>query len=420
MSLYEQAKQLREERKGLSEVLLAIPREAENGKLSAEQREKFDKIDKDIQELDESIERVESALEQERKMAAVEPLKAANRETASVSEPPKYEDSLRRWATDEATAEDRSVLGVKTNSKGSYIDIKLPDFRAQSVGTDSEGGYLRPEGFWPELRRAMLMFGGILENARVVRTATGAVLPIPTVDDTSNTGEDVSENAEVAEQDVTFSEKQLDAYKLGSGLIRVSHEFLNDSAFPVDGLIGSLLGERLGRRLNTRATTGTGSSQANGYVTASTAGTTTASATAVTYSEILGLIHAVDPAYRASPNFRVAFNDSSLLALKQLGVGSSDARPLWQPGMAVGEPNTIDGKRYFINQDMADIGSSAKAFVAGDFSQFWVRLVEDVRLLRLNERFGEFDQVGFVAFLRMDSELATGSTKALYHLPQKA
>ena len=48
------------------------------------------------------------------------------------------------------------------------------------------------------------------------------------------------------------------------------------------------------------------------------AGITAASATAITSDELIDLIHAVDPAYRNSPNTAMMMNDSTLKAVRKL------------------------------------------------------------------------------------------------------
>ena len=57
-----------------------------------------------------------------------------------------------------------------------------------SVGTDADGGYTVPEGFQAELEASMLAFNGPRRVCRVLRTATGNALPLPTSDDTGNSG----------------------------------------------------------------------------------------------------------------------------------------------------------------------------------------------------------------------------------------
>jgi len=183
--------------------------------------------------------------------------------------------------------------------------------------------------------------------------------------------------------------------------------------FNIESLMDELFGERLGRLANSLLTTGTGSSQPNGIVTASSAGRTAAGTAALTADELIDLFHSVDPAYRGSPRCRWMFNDSTLASIRKLKDGQGNY--LWQMGdVRNGEPAQLLGKPFSVNQAMADMGSSAKPVVFGDMSRYIVRKVLGFQILTLRERYAEFFQVGMVGFKRFDGELL--NTAAVKHL----
>lgn len=276
--------------------------------------------------------------------------------------------------------------------------------RALSVGTDSAGGYTAPEGFSNELDRQMLAFGGPRQVCQIMTTTTGNDLPWPTVNDTSNTGELLAENGSIGSStDPTFGVVTFNAYKYSSKPILVSAELLEDSAFNLGQVLASLLGERLGRITATHFTTGTGSSQPNGLATAASAGVTAASATAITADELIDMVHAVDPAYRTGDSVGWMFEDATLKAIRKLKDG--DSQYLWQPGMRGGEPDLLFGYPYTINQDVASIATGNITVLFGDFSKYVIRDVAQMRLHRLEERYRDNDQTGFVAFSRHDGDL---------------
>jgi HK97 family phage major capsid protein len=81
--------------------------------------------------------------------------------------------------------------------------------------------------------------------------------------------------------------------------------------------------------------------------------------------------------------------------------------------MALGERPTILGYPYVINQDMAVMAANAKSILFGDFSYYLIREVQDLRVLRLDERYADYLQAGFLAFVRTDGLLANaGGTNA--------
>lgn len=451
MSLRAQAKELRAERVTLANEAQQIldKASAEDRELTQEETEKFDRIHTDIEAKRVKIERLEKQLGIQDELAASRGQRTVVDEDGdldpdhdpagrSTEKPMDYNAVIKRWGLEGAaglTEEERKALDHGSERRGSMITIKptqpqvralhgssarfrraQPEFRALGVATEPE---VVPEGFWPELQRAMLQFGGMIGVSRVLTTQTGNDLPVTTTNGTAIKGEIVGENVEVGEQDETFDQITLKAFKYTSKIIRVSAEFLEDAFFDVEGYIASIVGERIGRIRNQHYTTGAGTTQPKGAITAATLGKTTASATAIAFGELIDLEHSVDAAYRNGPQVRFMFHDLILAALKKLGVGTGDARPLWQPGVAVGAPDTIDGYRYTINNDMdSTVAADKKTILFGDFSKYWIREVGSIRLLRLAERFAEFDQIGFIAFMRSDANLIDAGTGPVKFLQQ--
>lgn len=313
-----------------------------------------------------------------------------------------------RYGLQELTAEEKNLL------RKNYDSDK--ETRAQTV-TTSGGGYAIPEGFAGRVETVLKYYGPMLDEnvVTIMRTASGNDLPYPTLDDTSNTGRLLAINTAVTTTDLTFGVVTLKSYKFSSDQILVPWELLQDEQVDLTGVIGDQLGQRLGRVTNTYLTTGTGSAQPNGVVNATSAGKTASSATAITRSEIIDLIHSVDRAYRVGNKVGFMMHDSILAAIKKLTIGSGDDRPLWQPSIVAGEPDRLEGFPYWINNDMdSTLAASKKVLLFGDFSKYLVRVAGPTRFRRLEERYAESDQVGFFGLLRLDGNLiASGSIKHL-------
>jgi HK97 family phage major capsid protein len=78
-------------------------------------------------------------------------------------------------------------------------------------------------------------------------------------------------------------------------------------------------------------------------------------------------------------------------------------QPLWQPSMQAGVPDTILGYPITVNNDMPAMAANAYSILFGDFQRYYiVRQVRDIQMLRLEERYADFLQVGFLAFARYD------------------
>lgn len=285
--------------------------------------------------------------------------------------------------------------------------------RAMGTTSAAAGGALIPQEFYAKLFEAMKAIGGVRQSrATVMQTGSGAPMPIPLVDDTANVGALLAENTQITAQDYTFAQKTLNSYVYTSKLVLVSFQMLQDAFFDIEGWLARSLGTRVARAVNAHFTTGTGTAQPEGVVTGAQSGVVAASGNTVTitYDNLVNMIHAVDPAYR--DNAEWMFNDATLKIIRQLK--DSQNRPLWQQDMALGVRPTILGYPYVINQDMAVMAANAKSILFGDFSYYLIREVQDLRVLRLDERYADFLQVGFFAFARTDGITANpgGATQA--------
>lgn len=283
----------------------------------------------------------------------------------------------------------------------------------QVVATPTLGGYLVPPGYRAVMTEALKAYGGMLNLANVITTSTGNPLQWPTNDDTGNVGAILEEANVVPQQNVVFGTKTLGAYMYTSKLVLVSYQLLQDSAFDLDNWLPGKLGERIGRALAAHFISGTGSAQPEGILTAAVTGATGATATTITYDNIIDLEHSIDPAYRAGGNIRFVFNDATLALLRKLK--DTTGRPLWLPVPVPGMPSTLNGIGYTIDQAMPNVATGQKSVLFGDFKAgFLIRQVLDVQMARLAERYADFLQVGFFAFARYDSEPdAPGAVRCL-------
>lgn len=375
----------------------------EGRELNQEEQSSFDKMEAEYGRLTNQIENTRKLREKKDALEDRAQIQSPGKSVDEVVDADKQKtDAFRKYIAfgpEEMTSEERKIVA---------------EMRAQST-TDSAGGYTIPEGFSNEIESGLLAYGGMLEVARRFPTATGNDLPWPTEDNTSQKGEILAENDQVNEQDLTFSSVTLNAYMYSSKLIRVSLQLLQDSAFNMESFIAGKMSERIGRILNEHYTTGTGNGQPRGVVTASSEGKETSSPTAFTFQEVIDLKHSVDPAYRG--NGRYMFSDNTLAAIKKLSVGSSDARPLWQPSYVVGEPDRVDGSPYTINQDVADSGTASNKFMLyGDFSKYINRDVLGFQLMVLRERYADYHQVGIIGFSRFDGDLIDAGAGAVKHM----
>ena len=406
-------KKLREQQSQLHNEARAYTDKIGDETSEAESRELGEKFDSHMEKWDE----IDSQI---KRLVRLDEIESRSDEPSDIDRRPGSQDERReerqdvdpdadKWNADYAF---RNYLAYGVESVPAEYRHLLKaagnERRDLTTGTTSnDAGYTIPQEFQRELEAALKAHGPMFDGdiTRELRTEGGATLKWPTVDDTANSSSIHTEGSSVGSgTNPTFSEKQLDAYVYKSGVIKLSYELLQDSFADMDSLVGSMLGERLGRGANAVLTTGTGSPQPNGIVTATSDSTTAAGAAAITFDEIIDVIHSVDPAYRRSGGLRFMFTDLTLAYLRKLKDG--DGNYLWSAANAQsGEPATIWGYPYVVNQDMAEIATGNTTVLFGDMKKYVVRKVSGVNVIRMSERYADELNVGLQAWHRMDGEL---------------
>lgn len=320
--------------------------------------------------------------------------------------------------TEGMTALQRAASGVHPSGWANLLEG-----RALSSIQGAAGGFtVLPEQLVRSLEIALLAFGGVRATSEIIRTSTAEPLSWPTANDTSNMGRRIGESAAVdatgaTTAEPTFGKTTWYAYKYTSDAILVPYELLRDSAFDLGGVLGSMLGERIARKTALDNTTGTGNAQPRGIVPGSVLGVTAAAAAAITSDEIIRLEHSVDPGYRVGAGYMM--HDAVTLAIRLLKDG--EGRYLWRAGITEGRPDMLNGRPLATNQAMAStITNSAITMLFGQLNTFKIREVGAIRLYRLEERYRENDQDGFMAFLEQDAGPLDAGTHPIRHLQQAA
>jgi HK97 family phage major capsid protein len=296
-------------------------------------------------------------------------------------------------------------------------EILSKEFRTSQSGlntTAATGGYLIPQGFGGEIIKQMYTLSPILNWVTVKNTASGNAIPYPTNDDTANKGHYLAEETQAAQTLTSYGQKTLNAWTLVSDIVPVSFQVLEDSAFDLQQEILNLCTERIARGIDYALILGGGTTDPNGIETAATTQGAYMAKSAITRTTILDLIHSINAGYRMSPKCAFAFADSTLKVIKKLSISSSDDRSLWQPSLIAGQPDTIDGYKYFINDNIDAFGAAGrKPMFFGDWSQYYFRQVGGFHLQIFNERYADFLQRGFMMWTRNDGELM--NTSAIKH-----
>lgn len=269
-------------------------------------------------------------------------------------------------------------------------------YRAQTVGTNSEGGYLATQTLANFIETKRAYFCKVEQYAKIVPTGKGMVQNIPTFDNTGGASGVAShdENAEVANADKAVGNLTLGAKTYATANFPISIDLIRDADFDIYSWIGEAIGEDLGRNESSLYQIGN-TTEHQGIVTGSTLGKTCASATAFTWLEIQDLLASIDYYYHGLPTFALGMHWDTYQKLVKLVNSNGDT--LFKSSIAEGAGMKFDGKPVVIMDKMdSALTASKKLVIAGDFNKFAIRKVGSPNVITLKERYATQLAVGFV------------------------
>ena len=213
--------ELKQKRAEIFDAMTKFAAEHEkDGVLSAEDTAKYNEFEKQIEDLSDSIKRMERAEEMGRELKAVNANPIVGEPSSSVVDEKKerqrkYKEAVINWIKSHMTR----------------VTDEL------NVGTDSEGGYLVPEEWEPKIQKKLDEMNVMRQICHKIKTEGTHNIPIKTSDPTAAW---MDEGEALTFSDPAFGNITLDAYKLGAGC-KITEELLADNAYNIEDEVISLL-----------------------------------------------------------------------------------------------------------------------------------------------------------------------------------
>jgi HK97 family phage major capsid protein len=379
--------ELREKRAKVWEDAKAFldSKRGKDGLISPEDAAVYEKMEDEVVSLGREIDRLErqAAIDLELSKAVNSPLTTRPH-------------GAEKGKTGRASDEYKDAFWRAMRNKHSF-DVQ----NALQVGTDSEGGYLVPDEFERTLVQALEEENIFRTLAKVITTSSGD-RKIPVVA-SKGTASWVDEEGLIPESDDALGQVSIGAYKVAT-MIKVSEELLNDSVFNLESYIAREFARRIGAKEEEAFFIGDGVGKPTGIFNATGGaelGITTASATAITFDEIMDLFYSLRSPYRKNATF--VMNDATVKLIRKLKDGNGQY--LWQPSVQAGQPDTILNRPVKTSSFVPTVEAGAKTIAFGDFGYYWVADRQGRSFQRLNELFAATGQVGFRATQRVDGKL---------------
>ena len=359
-------------------------------------------------------------------------------EQPEVEEPEKVDikaefESMKKSLLEELKAAPGQVKGIPTvkNAKESPSFIKAMLAWAQgdnprgfkgndlelgmkanpwAEGTDPEGGYAVPDDFYNRIveQRQELSF---IRRAPVMRFVTQRDRILVPTEATAGTKLVVTaEEGAYDENEPVFGQVALTIHKF-TKMIKVSEEMLDGDAVGLEAYISSVVARASAASENYYCAIGTGTGMPQGIVAGATAsGITTASATAITASELIQMMGKVESPYHNS-NSGFLMQGATKFYLQGLTGNAFQFINTPAGGDFMGYP-------AYIAPDMDGITNSGKSVVFGDFSMYAFAERAGVTLSRNPYLYQANGQVGL--FVKQRFGGAVLQTLAFKYLTQKS
>jgi HK97 family phage major capsid protein len=324
-----------------------IAHEAANQKLTLVEQQK-----KAVDDLGERFDAIETAMKR--------------KSTGDVAADTEHKNRVETWARSVIDASTKGVLNLDAEQQKLLQDVRN-EYKALSVTPDTAGGYLAPVEYVREIIKSVTEISPVRSLARVRQTANKSV-QIP-----KRTGQFAA--VWVAEQGtrsettgLTYGLEEIHTHEVYA-LVDISNQMLEDSAFNMQSEISEESSEQFALAEGTAFVSGNGVGKPEGFLSHSGL-LTTNSGTAANIADadgqangLLSLKYAIKSAYHANSTW--VMNRTTIGAARRLK--DAEKNYIWQSGIALGRPNTIDGDPYVEMTDMPSEGAGLKPIVYGDF-----------------------------------------------------
>lgn len=353
--------------------------EDKNGNLSAEDNATYTKMEAEIEELTNSIDRQQRAERREQELS-----KPVN---SPITGKPYKDEPAGEEKTGRASDEYRKAMLNAMRSNFRQVSNVLQE------GVDSDGGYLVPVEYDKRLI-------DVLNEENIMRTLGTKITTSGehkiNIAATKPAAAWVEEGGTLSFGDATFDQIYLDAFKLHVA-IKVTEELLYDSAFNLENYIITEFGKALANAEEDAFLNGDGKGKPLGIFAKTGGGQSAGTLTAALKSDdLIDLIYSLKRPYRKNASF--ILNDATLAQVKKLK--DNNGQYLWQPSYQAGEPDRILG---YTVRTSAYAPTDAIAF--GDYRYYNIGDRGSRSFKQLNELFAGNGMIGFVAKERVDGKL---------------
>lgn len=380
MEFLKKMRENREEKvKALENVLNAA--KTENRAMTAEEQASFDAIEKEIADIDKTIEAEERAA------------KAKNtKETGDNGAEQETQEEL------EERAFVKYVLGAAAGLEERAGELNL---------TMANNGAIVPTSIANKIIKKVKDISPILSRATVYYLTGELKVPVYG----ASSGHDVKvaysdDFTELTADAGKFTSVDLKGYLVGA-LTLIGRKLKTNAMFNVADFIVNYMAEEIAAFLEGELLNGTTSKMEGALST--TNEKTAAAAAAITADELIDLQAQVKQAFQSEACW--IMHPETFTAVKKLKDGQS--RYLLQDDFSGEFPYRLLGKPVFVSDNMPKIATGAKTVLYGDMSGLSVKIAEQLEIEVLREKYATQHAIGVVAWMEVDSKVTDSQRMAV-------
>lgn len=357
--------------------------QGENGLMSREDSETYDRMEKEVTDYTKEIERLtrQKEIDDELNKPMASPLTERPGAGAAPEKTGRASDAYRKAA----------LQAMRTGFH------QVSDILQEGVDTD--GGYLVPEE-WDKRLIDVLNEENIMRGlATQLKTSGEHKINIAA---TKPTAAWIEEGGELQFTDAKFGQKILDAHKLHVA-IKITEELLYDNAFNLEAYITTQFGKALANAEEDAFLNGDGTGKPVGLFHETKGGETaiTLTGTKIASDDVLNLIYKLKRPYRQKASF--IMNDQTLADLRKLK--DNNGAYLWQPSYQAGEPDRLCGYGIHTSAFAPTVEAGKPVMAFGDYSYYNIGDRGSRSFQPLRELFAGNGMIGYVAKERVDGLL---------------
>lgn len=376
--------------------------------------EKLGKIEKELVKFEDINQKLTAAaLEAKKEADHVDELeeKLNRLSLKGASDPATRAEELKSrvntWANAVVSAVARGEMNLTADQQKSLADVTA-EYKALSIGNDTTGGYLAPVDYVREIIKSVTEVSPIRSLVRVRQTASKSIqLPKRTGQFAAQW---VAEQGTRSETDgLRYGLMEIPTHELYA-LIDISQQNLEDSAFNIESEISFEATEQFAVAEGAAGVNGNGVGKPEGFmVAAGVPEVVSGSGAVITADSLFTLKYAIKTAYARNATF--VMNRTTLGSVRKMK--DTTGAYLWQPGIALGRPNTIDGDPYVELPDMVSEAANTYPVAYGDFARAYT-LVDRIQMSLLRDPYTQATSgnIRFIFRRRLGGQVTLGEAIA--------